>query len=205
MRVRSLCWEDSLEKEMATHSSTLAWKPPWTEEPGGLQSMGLQRVRHNWVTKEQQQIYNSCLEVIGKSCEVTNRPIWKGCTQLIDVLLIYLSFFFLNLLLASLGLHWCSGYSLFAVTRLLTASCGAQVPGCGLSSRGAWALLPLGLRDLPGPGIGTHGPCIARWIANHWTTRVVPINLSVFECCILRQLGSWEFKNPQLFRHRKME
>ena len=46
----SLGWEDLLEKEMATHSSTLAWKIPWTEEPGRLQSMGSQRVRHNWVT-----------------------------------------------------------------------------------------------------------------------------------------------------------
>ena len=44
--VRSLGWEDPLEKEMATHSSTLAGKIPWTEEPIGLQSMGLQRVRH---------------------------------------------------------------------------------------------------------------------------------------------------------------
>ena len=45
--VQSLGWEDSLEKEMATHSSTLAWKIPWTEEPGRLQSMGSQRVRHD--------------------------------------------------------------------------------------------------------------------------------------------------------------
>ena len=45
--VRSLGQEDSLEKEMATHSSILAWKIPWTEEPGRLQSMGLQRVRHD--------------------------------------------------------------------------------------------------------------------------------------------------------------
>ena len=45
--VRSLSWEDSLEKEMATHSSILAWEIPWTEEPGGLQSMGSQRVRHD--------------------------------------------------------------------------------------------------------------------------------------------------------------
>ena len=49
-RVRSLGQEDPLEKEMATHSSTLAWRIPWMEEPGRLQSMGLQRVRHNWVT-----------------------------------------------------------------------------------------------------------------------------------------------------------
>ena len=44
---RYLGWEDPLEKEMATHSSTLAWKIPWTEEPGRLQSMELQRVRHD--------------------------------------------------------------------------------------------------------------------------------------------------------------
>ena len=43
----SLGWEDPLEKEMATHSSTLVWKIPWTEEPGRLQSMGSQRVRHD--------------------------------------------------------------------------------------------------------------------------------------------------------------
>ena len=48
--VQSLGWEDPLEKEMATHSSILAWIIPWTEEPGGLQSMGSQRVRHNWAT-----------------------------------------------------------------------------------------------------------------------------------------------------------
>ena len=46
-QVRSLGQEDLLEKEMATHSSTLAWKIPWTQEPGGLQSMGSQRVRHD--------------------------------------------------------------------------------------------------------------------------------------------------------------
>ena len=45
--VRSLGWEDPLEKEMATHSSTLAWKIPWMEEPGRLQSMGTQRVGHD--------------------------------------------------------------------------------------------------------------------------------------------------------------
>ena len=46
-RVRSLGQEDPLEKEMATRSSILGWKILWTEEPGGLQSMGLQRVRHD--------------------------------------------------------------------------------------------------------------------------------------------------------------
>ena len=45
--VRSLGWEDTLEKEMATHSSILAWRIPWAEEPGGLQSTGSQRVGHD--------------------------------------------------------------------------------------------------------------------------------------------------------------
>ena len=46
-RVQSLGWEDPLEKEMAAHSSILAWKSPWTEEPGRLSSMGSQRVGHD--------------------------------------------------------------------------------------------------------------------------------------------------------------
>ena len=45
--VRALGWEDPLEKEMAIHSSTIAWKIPWTEEPGRLQSVGSQRVGHD--------------------------------------------------------------------------------------------------------------------------------------------------------------
>ena len=48
--VRSLGREDLLEKEMATHSSILTWEIPWTEEPGGLQSLGSQRIGHNWTT-----------------------------------------------------------------------------------------------------------------------------------------------------------
>ena len=48
-RVLALGWEDPLEKEMAIPSSTIAWKIPWTEVPGRLQSMGSQRVRHDWV------------------------------------------------------------------------------------------------------------------------------------------------------------
>ena len=45
----------SLEEEMATHSSIRAWRIPWTGEPGGLQSIGLKRVRHNLITKQKQQ------------------------------------------------------------------------------------------------------------------------------------------------------
>ena len=56
MQVHSLGWEDPLEKEMATHSSVLAWDIPWTEEPGGLQSMGSQRVGHDLATKQHDNI-----------------------------------------------------------------------------------------------------------------------------------------------------
>ena len=55
--VQTLGWEDPLEKEMATHSSILAWEIPRTEEPAGLQSMGSQRVGHDLETEEQQQLY----------------------------------------------------------------------------------------------------------------------------------------------------
>ena len=48
VQVQSLGWEDPLEEDMATHSSILAWRIPWTEEPGGLQSIGSWRVEHDW-------------------------------------------------------------------------------------------------------------------------------------------------------------
>ena len=50
-QVQSVGWEDTMEEGMATHSSTLAWKIPWTEEPGRLQSLGSQRVWHDWVNE----------------------------------------------------------------------------------------------------------------------------------------------------------
>ena len=54
-------WEDPLEEGMATHSSISAWKIPWTEKPGGLQSMGLQRVRHDWSTKHRTSSFPSTI------------------------------------------------------------------------------------------------------------------------------------------------
>ena len=63
--VWSLGQEDPLEKEVATHSSTLAWKIPWTEKPGRLQSMGSQRVGHDWMT-------SLSLSVLGKKCKMKN-------------------------------------------------------------------------------------------------------------------------------------
>ena len=53
--IRFLCWEDPLEKEMAAHSSILAWKTPRREEPGGLQSMGSQKVAHESIAAAQHQ------------------------------------------------------------------------------------------------------------------------------------------------------
>ena len=54
MWVQTLGWEDPLEKETATHFSILTWEIPWTEETGGLQSMGWQRARHDLATYQQQ-------------------------------------------------------------------------------------------------------------------------------------------------------
>ena len=74
-QVQSLGWDDSLEKEMATHSSTLAWRIPWREEPGGLQSMGSQRVEHDWATSrhnDNETMY-WCITLricISKACEL---------------------------------------------------------------------------------------------------------------------------------------
>ena len=51
MWIWSLCQEDPVEREMTTNSSILAWRIPWTEEPGGLQSMGSQRDEHDWALK----------------------------------------------------------------------------------------------------------------------------------------------------------
>ena len=87
-QVRSLGWEDPLEKTMATHSSTLAWKIPWTKEPGRLQSMGPQRVGHNWVTSLSlsahflcavgQITYLSLILFIGQKW-VSNHPVLARC------------------------------------------------------------------------------------------------------------------------------
>ena len=52
--------KDTLEREMPPHCSILAWRSPWTEEPGGLQSLGLQRVRHNWVTNTICKMSHNC-------------------------------------------------------------------------------------------------------------------------------------------------
>ena len=76
---RSLSWEDPLDEEMATHSSMLAWKIPWTEEPGGQQSMG-HRVRLTWATKQRQQQRDAKgkkVWIMGKHSEFVSRETEK--------------------------------------------------------------------------------------------------------------------------------
>ena len=74
-RVQSLGGEDALEKEMATCSSILAWRIPWTEEPGRLQSMGSQRVRHDWATS-----LSLSLPRVGTGLAL-GTPQWAPCPQ----------------------------------------------------------------------------------------------------------------------------
>ena len=73
-RVRSLGWEDPLEKGTATHSNILSWRISWTEEPGRLQFMGSQRVGHDWVTSN-----TVCLHVclLKMSCPISSSSTWE--------------------------------------------------------------------------------------------------------------------------------
>ena len=74
-QVPSLGQEDPLEKGMATHSSILAWRILWTEEPGGLQSMGSQRVRHDWATNTLTSLFQSCYN---QRAFVTPGNVWSS-------------------------------------------------------------------------------------------------------------------------------
>ena len=69
--VQSPGWQDPLEKGTANHASVLAWEMPWTEEPGGLPSKGLQRIRHNVVTKQQQQTDLNGLKLKWGQCKIS--------------------------------------------------------------------------------------------------------------------------------------
>ena len=76
-QVQSLGQEDALEEGMATHSSILAWRSPWTEEPGGLQSMGSQRVGHNWASNT----HTLYLFSGSVSCLVMSNSLWPHGLQ----------------------------------------------------------------------------------------------------------------------------
>ena len=81
-RVQSLGREDPLEEGMATHSSILAWRIPWTEEPCGLQSVWLQRVRHDWAT-EQRKHY--LVGVGWEGCDVVTSMSWGTWTSVTSI------------------------------------------------------------------------------------------------------------------------
>ena len=66
---QSLGGEDPLEEEMATHFNIFSWRIPWTEEPGGLQSMGLQRIRHDWATNSINTISNNNTYWLSTMCQ----------------------------------------------------------------------------------------------------------------------------------------
>ena len=72
--LQSLGWKYPQEKEMATHSSILAWEIPWTEEPGGLQSLGSQRVRHDLVAEDEHNINIHILFEINKPLLLESKP-----------------------------------------------------------------------------------------------------------------------------------
>ena len=79
--VWSLGWEDPMEKGMATHSSITAWRILWTKEPGRLQSMGLERVRHDWVTKHStaHTYVPFHLQPFRTPLGCSRAPIWVSC------------------------------------------------------------------------------------------------------------------------------
>ena len=86
--VWSLGWEDPLEKEMVTHSSILAWRIPWMEKPGKLQSMGLQRVRHDWATSLTHSFTHS-LVAQEYSREFTSLSQPGICKEIYDLIQVY--------------------------------------------------------------------------------------------------------------------
>ena len=92
--VRSLGQEDPLEKEMATHSSILSWKIPWTEEPGGLQSMGLERIGHDWAEQSLPERTSSSTELINSApCS------YPTLCSFVTIVIVYWNYFCLCLFL----------------------------------------------------------------------------------------------------------
>ena len=133
--VRSLGWEDPLEKEMATHSSTLAWRIPWTEEPGRLQSMGSQRVRHDWATSLSLSLsVYSCHLFLISSASVKSLafltfivPIFEWNVALVSLIFLKRSVVFPILLFPSISLHWSLRKAVLPLLAILWNSAFRQV------------------------------------------------------------------------------
>ena len=151
-QVQPLGQENPLEKKMATHSSILVWKIPWTEEPGGLQSMGSQRVRHTWVCIHTQSIYIDSL--------------YENISPVLSHFLIQMRKLKTSKILKHLALSlWilpsksllCYVLSLFSHVQLCVTpwTVALQAPlSMGFSRKEYWrGLLCLSPRDLPNLGI----------------------------------------------------
>ena len=113
--VQSLGQEDPLEKEMATHSSTLAWRIPWTEEPVRLQSMGLQSVRHNCVTNSFSKSFE-CIAFASKSTIIQCLLLRYNQSYFLFFFSqhSFFSFIFFNLILFYfLTLQYCIGFAIY--------------------------------------------------------------------------------------------
>ena len=119
--VRPLGWEDPLEEGMATHSSILAWEIPWTEEPGGLQSMGSQRAGYDWATKHIHTHVYFYWSIVDLQC-CTNLCCTAKWLSNIDILFYILFHYGLswdieyNSLCYSVGLCWLSILNVIVVT-----------------------------------------------------------------------------------------
>ena len=132
MQVQSLGGEDPLEQGMTTHSSILAWRIPWTEEPGGLQSMGLHRVRHNWACT--QCIYN--VTEIVKWYLIVVLNYFSLMTNGVRHILMYLFgiFFFRNIIsktlpfsLGCLSYYWATHFKNIFYIQILCWLCFANI------------------------------------------------------------------------------
>ena len=109
-QVQSLSQEDPLEEDMATYSSTLTWRIPWTEEPGGLQSMGSQRLRHDWsdlAHTNTKPVWGLRHRKKGLS-ELFKQRAQGGCSECVNLLIdssaLFLSFPFISYLI--LDIQW---------------------------------------------------------------------------------------------------
>ena len=140
-----------MEKEMATHPSTLAWRIPWTEEPGRLQSMGSQRVRHDWVTSlithSQEWTFLKCSFNMSSNNSFEDCPALWILRKVFSQLHVYL-----ELLVFKLYIYLLTYFYLFT-------------PGL------SWVMWDL----VPRPGIKPQPPALGIWSLSHWTTREVPI------------------------------